>query len=153
MVITFCGHADFQKNEEYEKKVLEILEKEVAEKSAKFYLGGYGKFDEFAYSCCKAYKKKHINVSLVFVTPYITVEYQKNKLADEIERYDEIIYPAIENKPLRFAISYRNRYMIDCSDIVVAFVEREFGGAYKAYKYAQTKSKKIYNLAQKQKDA
>ncbi len=149
MVITFCGHADFQKNKEYEKRVLEILEQEVEDRPAQIYLGGFGNFDEFAYSCCKIYKENHPNISLVFVTPYITVEYQKNRLSYKKERYDEIIYPPIEDKPLKFAIFYRNKYMINCADIVVAFIERDFGGAYQTYKYAKRKGKVIYNLAQK----
>ena len=90
MIISFCGHADFQKNKECGENILRILEREVADRPAQMYLGGYGNFDEFAYSCCRAYKKSHPNVTLVFVTPYITEEYQRSRLCDEKEKYDEI---------------------------------------------------------------
>ena len=149
MIVTFCGHADFKKSKEYEEKILEILDKEICGASAEMYLGGYGQFDEFAYFCCKKYKGSHPGISLVFVSPYMTLEYQKNHLKYQKERYDEIIYPPIEGTPLKFAISYRNKYMVEKANVVIAFVERERGGAYQTYKYAKRKGKVIYNLAQK----
>ena len=80
MVVTFCGHADFSKTQKWEEIVMEILERWVGIKSADIYLGGYGKFDEFAYHCCKKYKNKNSSVSLIFITPYLTVDYQRNHL-------------------------------------------------------------------------
>ena len=62
-------------------------------------------------------------------------------------KYDSIIYPEIENKPRKFAIFYRNRYMVEKADYVVAYVEHSWGGAYQAYKYAKGKGKSVYNLA------
>ena len=84
--------------------------------------------------------------SLVFVTPYITLEYQKNHLSHLNSLYDSIVYPQIEDKPKRFAISYRNRYMIDSADFVVANIDYAYGGAYKTYIYAVKKNKRIFNL-------
>ena len=147
MIITFCGHSNYSSNLEDEERLLKFLEKVVCENQVDFYLGGYGNFDSFAYECCKKYKETHPKVSLVFVTPYLTVEYQKNHLEYQKTRYDEIVYPDIEDKPPRFAIIYRNRYMVDKADYVVAYVSHDWGGAYTTYKYAQRKGKKIFNLA------
>ena len=146
MIVTFCGHADFQKTEEYEKKILDSLEKNVGNKPSDMYLGGYGNFDDFAYNCCKKYKQSHPNVSLVFITPYITAEYQKNHLKHIATKYDYIIYPEIENRPLKFAISYRNQWMIEKADLVICAIKRNFGGAYKSYQYAKRKKKEIFNV-------
>lgn len=110
------------------------------------YLGGYGGFDNFAYECCKKYKETHSRVSLVFVTPYISIEYQRNHLEFQKGMYDNIIFPDIENKPPKFAIIYRNKYMIEKADYVIAYIDHAFGGAYTTYKYAKTKKKEIYNL-------
>ena len=107
MIITFCGHSQFTRTEEYEQKILAFLEEKVGDNPADFYLGGYGSFDSFAYDCCKKYKAIHPGVSLIFITPYMTVEYQQNHLEYQKTRYDEIIYPEIEDKPPRFAITYR----------------------------------------------
>jgi uncharacterized phage-like protein YoqJ len=146
MIITFCGHSHFQKTKEYEEKIHSVLENIVGKQSAYMYLGGYGEFDEFAYECCKNFKKTHNAVSLVFITPYITMEYQKNRLEYEKNKYDIILYPEIENKPLRFAISYRNKWMVDKSDYVICAIEHTWGGAYKTYRYAMTKKKNVINI-------
>ena len=148
MIITFCGHADFDKNREYEEKLLDFIEEKVGNEAVEFYLGGYGAFDRFAYDCCNKYKRSHPNVSLVLVTPYMTVEYQQNHLEYEKARYDAIIYPDIEDKPPRFAISYRNKYMVEAADCVVAYVCRRFGGAFATYQHAKRKGKEIFNLAE-----
>ena len=147
MIVTFCGHANFQRTKEFEQKILDFLEAVVGEAPAEMYLGGYGAFDEFAYECCKKYKLTHPHVSLVFVTPYLTIEYQRNHLEHQKTRYDSIVYPEIEDKPPRFAIVYRNQFMIEKADFVIAYVEHKWGGAYKTYKYAQKLKKDIYNLA------
>jgi uncharacterized phage-like protein YoqJ len=115
--------------------------------SAEIYLGGYGGFDSFAYTCCKKYQSTHRNITIWFITPYITESYQKNRLEHYSRMYDGIIYPEIENKPLKFAITYRNRWMVEKSDYVIAYVDHAFGGAYKTYRYAKTKGKRIINLA------
>ena len=146
MIVTFCGHSSFCKTEEYEKKLLSFLEERVGNRSAEIYLGEYGGFDSFAYDCCKKYKKNHPNVSLVFVTPYMTLEYQKNHLEYQKTRFDSIIYPEIEDRPLRFAISYRNKYMVEKADLVIAFVSNSHGGAYATYKHAKRCGKEIFNL-------
>ena len=149
MIITFFGHTDFPAEEKSRTAVISVLEERVGNENVEFYLGGYGNFDSFALSCCKEYKKNHENASLVFVTPYITEEYQKNHLSEISKNFDSVIYPEIEQVPLRFAISYRNRYMVDSADLIICYVKREYGGAYQAIKYARKKGKQIINLAEK----
>ncbi len=143
MIIYFCGHSDFKETKQSEQKIVSFLEKTIGDNNADMYLGGYGNFDEFAYKCCKKYKESHSNVSLIFVTPYLTFQYQKNHLLHLKCRYDAVIYPEIEEKPLRFAILYRNKWMVEKADYVVCAIERSFGGAYKIYLYAQRKKKII----------
>lgn len=146
MIITFCGHSDFRASKESEKKLIAFLEKTVGNATADMYLGGYGEFDSFAYSCCKKYQESHKGIALIFVTPYMTLEYQKNHLNFIKDQYDQILYPEIEDKPLKFAITYRNQWMVEKSDAVVCAIYRTVGGAYKTYKYAKRKKKAIYNL-------
>ena len=146
MIVTFCGHSRFSKSEEYEQKILAFLEEKVGDRHADMYLGGYGSFDNFAYDCCKKYKETHTNISLVLVTPYLTIDYQKNHLDYQKARYDSILYPEIEDKPKRYAITYRNKYMVEMADYVVAYVSHNWGGAYTTYKHAKRKGKEIFNL-------
>ena len=86
-------------------------------------------------------------MSLVLVTPYIHLEYQRNYLREQAKKYDDILYPEIEDKPKRYAIVYHNRYMMERADCVVAYVTRTWGGAYTTYQYAKRKGKEIFDLA------
>jgi uncharacterized phage-like protein YoqJ len=146
MIITFCGHSHFKKTTDAEQKILEFLEEKIGNQDAEIYLGEYGGFDNFAYDCSKKYKDTHSNVSLVFVTPYITENYQKNHLIYQQKRFDSIIFPPIEDKPLKFAIYYRNKYMIEKADYIIAYINHNTGGAYESYKHAKRKNKYIFNL-------
>lgn len=146
MIVTFFGHAQFPKADEYRQKIVEFLDEQVGDQAADLYLGGYGEFDHLAYECCKQYQKTHSGVSLFLITPYMTKEYQKNHLNDQQVKYDGIIYPEIEDKPLRYAISYRNQWMIEKADYVVCGICHDWGGAYQAYRYAKRKKKYIFNV-------
>ena len=141
MIITFCGHSTFKKNEEFKKRIITILTQKIAEAKADIYLGGYGNFDDLAYDCAKEYQLTHPNINLIFITPYITVaEYKK-------DHFDLIVYPELEKIPLRYAILHRNKWMVDQASIVIAYVTHKYGGAYTMYRYAKRKNKEIYNIA------
>ena len=141
MIIAFCGHATYIQNSEDEKKVLEILELRLGDAPSEFFLGEYGSFDRFAYNCAKKFKEKHSNTKLIFVTPYLRVE-GKN------DRFDGILYPELERIPPRYAISHRNRWIVEQADIIIAYVAHAYGGAYAMYRYAKHKGKEIYNIAE-----
>ena len=119
----------------------------IGDRDAELYLGGYGSFDAFARKCGRKYQKTHPNVKLIFVTPYITADYQKNHLEHAKELYDGIVYPSLEDKPLKFAIVYRNKWMVEQADYVIAYVTHAWGGAYQAYKHAQRKKKHLFNIS------
>ena len=143
MIITFCGHAQFRTTEQCERELLTFPETHVGDSPAQMYLGGYGEFDSFALRCCRKYRETHPQIKLVLVSPYLSDSYQRNHLCDSESRYDEILYPAIEDKPLRFAIVYRNQYMVQQADWVVTYVTHGWGGAYRTYRYALQKAKQI----------
>ena len=147
MIVTFCGHADFQKTPALSSRLLTLLAERVGDTPAEFYLGGYGGFDSFAYEVASQYKKTHPQVSLVFVTPYLLVEYQRTHVTEAAARYDSILYPELERVPPKFAITHRNRYMVEKADLVIAYVDRRWGGAYQTYRYALSRGKEILNLA------
>ncbi len=155
MIVTFCGHSDLCNLQEYHDQMMELLCRIVGDTPCDFYLGGYGRFDHFARRCCAEYKQTHPRVRLFFITPYLdnprrpneyTFEEQVNKL------YDGSIYPEIENAPRRFAISHRNRWMVEKADAVIAYVDHHYGGAYKTYRCAKAKKKPTYNLSPKEPD-
>ncbi|MBQ3489992.1 MAG: hypothetical protein IJA86_05345 [Clostridia bacterium] len=59
---------------------------------------------------------------------------------------DTSIYPPIEQVPPRFAISKRNEWMMANADLIIAYVNHEYGGAYQSLRVAKRKKKKIINI-------
>ena len=59
---------------------------------------------------------------------------------------DTSIYPPIENVPPRFAISKRNEWMMTNADLVIAYVNHNYGGAYQSLQVAKRRKKKIINI-------
>lgn len=147
MKIAFFGHSDFCEGTKYKEKMITTIESLVENKTVEFYLGNYGGFDKFCYNCCREYKTKNEKSSLVFVTPYIDSGYHA-RLKSASESYDLIIYPEIESKPKRFAIVYRNRFMVESADVIICYIKRNRGGAYQAVKYAKRLGRTIINLAE-----
>ena len=140
MIIAFCGLSDFIKTDALEEKMMSVLREKIGDSPAELFLGGYGAFDSFALFCGRKYKKKHPDVKLVLITPYI------DRVTDGAG-YDETVYPPIENVPYRFAICERNKWMVERADLVVAYVNHSHGGAFTTFRHAQKKNKRIINIA------
>ncbi len=141
MKVTFAGHREIKfGNEEALKESLYKTITELIEGGAdKFLLGGYGRFDMLCAYTVKSLKSKYPHIKSILVTPYINRQY-------DTLLYDESEYPPIENTPLKFAISERNKYMITVSDVVVCYVYKNYGGAYTSLKCAKRRKKQIVNL-------
>lgn len=136
MIVTFCGHRDVFDQEAVDAWLNETVEELIREGVDCFYLGGYGQFDTLAAAVVRKQKERHPQIRSVLVLPYLDRPF-------DASAYDETVYPPLENVPKRYAISRRNEYMIDRSDVVIAFVTHSFGGAYKTLCYAQRKQKRI----------
>jgi uncharacterized phage-like protein YoqJ len=148
MIITFCGHKDISNRQFILSKMIEMLEPYFkGQLPLTFYCGGYGDFDSVASEAIDILKKKYteIKAEKIFVTPYITPAYQ-GKISDMKKFYDDVVYPPLENVPLKFAISRRNEWMVENSDIVIAYVKYSWGGAAKTLEFAERKHKQIINI-------
>ena len=142
MIISFFGHRDFITSKVDVNDVIKILEDVLNGDNIEFYLGCYGNFDYFAYDCAKAYRQKHGNCKLIFVTPYLQ---GSSRCKDFAKKCDESIYPNLEKVPLNLAILERNKWVIDRSDFIVFYRSIGWGTAF-AYDYAERKKKKFVNL-------
>jgi uncharacterized phage-like protein YoqJ len=146
--ITFCGHKDVSDRQLILNKLIETLEPYFKGNTPlTFYCGGYGGFDSVASQAIDILRKTYseIKVEKIYVTPYITASC-KEKIDSIKNYYDEIIYPPLENVPLRFAISRRNEWMVDNSDIIIAYIMHNWGGAAKTLEYAKRHKKNIIQL-------
>ena len=149
--VCFFGHRylnDFARAEEQLKAIISnLLEtKEYVE----FLVGRNGDFDRLASSTIQNCRKAcgNENSALILVLPYMTAEQRSNEKAfTDYYTEVEISYNA-SKAHFKAAMRIRNREMIDRCDLAVFFVEREQGGAYRAYQYALQKNKPIINLAE-----
>lgn len=145
MIITFIGHKYVSNYNDIYEKVYNIIQKQCIEKNdIAFYCGGYGEFDALCASACRKLKIKYPQIEIVFVTPYIT-EFQQKKIKDftDMKIYDSSVYPPIEKIPPRLSIIKRNEWMISQSDLIISYIRRTYGGAYKTFLYAQKHKKNI----------
>ena len=136
MTVTFCGHSTVYPLDLVQRWLHEVIEGLIVRGARKFYLGGYGTFDQMAAAAVWEQKRTHPEITSVLVLPYLGRKVSATE-------YDYTTYPPLENVPRRFAISRRNRWMVDNSDILVAFVTHDWGGAATTLKYAERKKKEI----------
>ncbi|MBQ6708997.1 MAG: hypothetical protein IJM97_08630 [Clostridia bacterium] len=91
----------------------------------------------------KSLKQKYENIDYSVVLAYLP--YKKSEYTDE--DFSDTIYPeGLEAVPPRFAISKRNKWMIDNSDYIVSYVKHHFGNSAQFEEYAEKKNKNVIKL-------
>ena len=147
---TFAGH-----REVYQPGIAEKLDAAISkilinsDNDFSFLVGGMGEFDGACPSAVRRAKKQHPEkrITLSLVMPYLTHELNNNKDYYE-QSYDEIIVPMeLAGIHYKSAIKKRNQWMVDNSDYLIAFVYRNYGGAYTTLNYARKKNLNTINLA------
>ena len=141
MICTFFGHRDAPSK--IEGTIRETIERLILEGATCFYVGNNGNFDSMAHRQLKQLREKYPHIRYYVVLAYLPTE----KYEFDITDYGETIYPeGLESVPPRFAISKRNQWMVEKSEIVVAYVKYSTGGAAQAKKLAERKGKRVINL-------
>ena len=139
MVCTFFGHKDTPK--EIEPTLRSTLIDLIENKNVNvFYVGNNGNFDTMV-------RRQLEDLSQIFpitysvVLAYLPTEKSKN------DNLTNTIYPEdLETVPKRFAISWRNKWMIEQSDIVVTYVTHTYGGAARFQQLAERQAKIVINI-------
>lgn len=140
MVCTFFGHKDTPKEIEptLRSTLIELIENKNV---SVFYVGNNGNFDTMV---------RHQLEDLSQTYP-ITYSVVLAYLPTEKNKYDNLtntIYPeGLETVPKRFAISWRNKWMIQQSDIVVTYVTHNFGGAAQFKEMSMRQNKNVVELS------
>ena len=135
MNVTFCGHSQIIKEDKIVSWLRTVTQNLIEQGATTFFLGGYGEFDSLAASILREQKKKYPQIELVLVLAYLNT-------GRNTSGYDSTVYPPLETAPRRFAISHRNRWMV-ASDVVVAYVLHDWGGAATTLRCAKQKKKQI----------
>ena len=136
---TFFGHRDAPPGikPSLRQVISELIERQGIKQ---FYVGNQGSFDAMACSLLAEFEQIH-GIRYEIVLAYLPR--QEDPLCDA----DHTLLPeGIETVPPRFAIEYRNKWMIDHSDIVVTYVHRSFGGAAKFKELAEKRNKVVIQI-------
>ena len=137
---TFFGHRDCPETikPKIRAAVIDLIENHGV---TMFYVGNQGNFDRLVRSVLKEVTTAYPGVGYAVVLAYMP---SAKKSADDFS--DTLLPDGIEKVPKRFAISWRNKWMIEHADYVVTYVTRLFGGAAQFSALAKSKGKIIYDI-------
>lgn len=110
-----------------------------------FYVGNQGAFDSIVRSVLRELAEQYTNITYAVVLAYLPTE-SKDDLVRQ-QNYSDTIYPeGIETVPKRFAIDWRNKWMLQQADYVVTYITHSWGGAAKFAAKAIKSGKNVINL-------
>ncbi len=142
------GHSEIIETVSLREETKRTLEDLVKQGYCYFYFGGFSMFDEMCREIVGELRVQYPQVMRIYCAPdrrYLRINKRPSWLKKE--DYEEIIYIELEFDWWYNRLYYRNCAMVDRSDVVLIYVEeRENSGAYKIYKYALRKKKKIINM-------
>lgn len=142
MVCTFFGHRNCPKEIE---PLLRSLLTNLIEHNAvnKFYVGNQGGFDLMVQKILKELAQ------LYPITYDVVLAYVPGKRFEfEDNNPDNSLLPeGIETVPPRFAITWRNKWMLKQADYVITYVQSSYGGAAHFKEFAERQNKIVINIA------
>ena len=141
MTVTFFGHKDTPKEIEptLRTTLVDLIENHGA---TEFYVGNNGNFDTMV-------RRQLENLSQTYPITYnIVLAYIPTKKSEYDSFTNTLLPEGIETIPKRFAISYRNKWMIQQADVVVTYVTHSFGGAAQFKEMAERQGKTVIELSE-----
>ena len=106
-----------------------------------FYVGHQGQFDANARSVLRDLKQEYPHIQYTVVLAYMPGK------QNEYEDYSDTMLPeGIESVHPRYAISWRNNWMLKQSSYVVTYIIHTWGGAAQYAKKASNSGKFVVNL-------
>ena len=140
MTATFFGHKDTPK--EIEPTLRSTLIDLIENKNVTvFYVGNNGNFDTMV-------RRQLEDLSRIYPITYSVVLAYLPTKKNKYDNLTNTIYPeGLETVPKRFAISWRNKWMIKQSDVIVTYVTHTFGGAAQFKEAAKRPGKSVVELS------
>ena len=139
---TFFGHRDCP--ETIKPKLREVLVDLITDHNVDmFYVGHQGQFDAIVRSTLRELKREYpwINYAVVLA-------YMPSKKTEYDDYSDTMLPEGIESVHPRYAIAWRNNWMIKQSYYVVAYITHPYGGAYTFVQTARRTGIQIIDLTQ-----
>lgn len=143
--VSFIGHHEVEHFREVEEQLERIVVELIRTKEhVEFYVGRNGEFDIMVASVIKRTQRDYgyANSSLILVIPYPIAN-----LEDMEKYYDEVLYPVeLYRVNYKVAITKMNVWMVQHSDLLIAYVTRKSGGAYNCLRFAREEKIKVINI-------
>ena len=142
MVCTFFGHSYCPETVKprLRETLVDLIETQGVDV---FYVGNHGDFDRMTRSLLRELSELYPHIRYAVVLAYVP---QKRDEFDQRDWSDTMLPEGIERVPPRFAIRWRNRWMIDHADIVVTYITHSWGGAAQFAELAEKKGKLVVTL-------
>ena len=137
MNCTFFGHRDCP--ETIRPKLREVLIGLIVNHGVDmFYVGNQGRFDAIVRDVLRELKKEYPQINYAVVLAYMPGK------KTEYDDYSDTMLPeGIESVHPRYAISWRNNWMLKQSAYVVTYITHSWGGAAQYDKKAQLQGKTV----------
>ncbi len=149
----FTGHRHIQEltAEQISRKIRYTVEQLLDRGITDYYAGGALGFDMIAAITVINMKKEYPNLKLYLAIPcknHNAMWNERDKALFErvLKRADGSVY-VTEKEYAPGCMQMRNRYMVDCSSVCVAYFTRSGSGTGNTVRYAQQKDLEIINLA------
>ena len=143
--VSLFGHREIGDLRRLNESLLPLVKELIKTKPyVSFLIGRNGEFDEYAASVIKRAQKEleNINNDITLVLPYTVADIQYYE-----KYYDHVMIPeSLYGVHPKSAITKKNQWMVEQSDLVIVWVERNRGGAYAAMEYAKKSGKHVVNL-------
>ena len=140
---TFFGHRDapWEIKDKLKNAVIELITQRGVEL---FLVGDSGGFDRMVKNVLSELQPIYDFKFFVVLSRIPT----KNRSEQYFDYSISVVPDGIESVLPRFRIDFRNKYMLNSSDYVISYIEREYGGAFKYYEKAKRKKLTVINLAE-----
>lgn len=143
-VCTFFGHRDCPSTIKplMRKVIIDLIENQNVDS---FYVGHQGSFDFLVQTVLSELAEEYPHIRYAIVLARLP---QQSKTYDPLDYSNTLLPEGIENIPPRFAISWRNEWMLKQATFVITYVNHSWGGAAKFAEKATRLKKTVINLAE-----
>lgn len=142
MTCCFFGHKDARSD--IYPKIIDAIKCLITEHNVSYFLvGNQGSFDRMVLKALRQLKREYPYISYNVILAYMPTE----KHEYDPYKFGETMLPeGIERVHPRYAISWRNKWMVTESDYVIVYVTHSWGGSAKYAELAYKKNKTVVNI-------
>ena len=140
-VCTFFGHRDCP--DTIKPKLHQVLINLINNHNVDmFYVGNQGRFDAIVRSELRDLQREYPQINYAVVLAYMP-----GRQTEYEDHPDTMLPEGIESVHPRYAISWRNNWMLKQSDYVVTYITHAYGGAAQYVKKARQQNKRVFSLS------